>query len=546
MDRPSTPPPQSASKKRRTAVAAGMLAGVDPSIDSHELLGSPSRSSPRAFTSSGTKRKRTTSSSSSTSPSTSSAHAPDLSILSPAAKRAVALASPSSRSPSRMGPASMLAATTMPGSPTPSISISTPASSARRSVASSCQGGAVRSSGGSSNSMSSTTSSSARSSWDLLSELSTPATSVASSSPISSSQDSLTRLAGKAAVSSCQLGLPFPSATISAPSSSFSTTGLTPKSNARIAAAAIAPSINSSGGSTRSSTSISSTSTAGRALSLRERIQAKEQARLQELEGMTRRHGALFARAAGRSIPAGLERKTAAAVGLGISDPDADALAGPPALPSPSQPSSKRGTKRPRDSSKAATAGQYQAPALSATRRQTAALMDVLKRKSLVSRLPEIADSLYMLFTHAAAAQGMSMPSSSASGSSSSGTAADKDGSRSAAGGEGAASAAIPAITATPRVPVLPLSEVLTSLTRSSRTILSRVELREALGLLIEFVPGFLEIRKVGQGGAEWATLGFGRGAVSAAGSSSGAGHGAGHPQPLGLKEVRERLKALV
>ncbi|KAE8236016.1 hypothetical protein A4X13_0g9293, partial [Tilletia indica] len=52
----------------------------------------------------------------------------------------------------------------------------------------------------------------------------------------------------------------------------------------------------------------------------------------------------------------------------------------------------------------------------SATRRQTAVLMDVLKRKSLISRLPEMADSLYMLFAQAAVAQGMApTPRSSSS-----------------------------------------------------------------------------------------------------------------------------------
>ncbi|KAL9937686.1 hypothetical protein V8E36_003231 [Tilletia maclaganii] len=155
--------------------------------------------------------------------------------------------------------------------------------------------------------------------------------------------------------------------------------------------------------------------------------------------------------------------------------------------------------------------------------------MDVLKRKSLVSRLPEIADSLYMLFTQAAAARGMSMPKPSSAAQPASSSLSNSS-----------SSLAIPSITAIPRVPVLPLSEVLTSLTHSSRTILSRAELREALNLLIDFVPGFLEIRKVGQGGAEWATLGFGRGGGGGTGGAGGASSG------MGLKEVRERLKALV
>ncbi|KAE8237031.1 hypothetical protein A4X13_0g8942 [Tilletia indica] len=164
--------------------------------------------------------------------------------------------------------------------------------------------------------------------------------------------------------------------------------------------------------------------------------------------------------------------------------------------------------------------------------------MDVLKRKSLISRLPEIADSLYMLFTQAAVAQGMApTPRSSSSKSTT------------ASGEVAESSSTIPAMTATPRVPVLPLSEVLTSLTRSSRTILSRVELREALDLLIEFVPGFLEIRKVGQGGAEWATLVFGRGGAGAGvaqGAEGASSETAPVSQPLGLKEVRERLRLLV
>ncbi|KAE8228907.1 hypothetical protein CF326_g6140 [Tilletia indica] len=297
--------------------------------------------------------------------------------------------------------------------------------------------------------------------------------------------------------------------------------------------------------STGSSSSTASGSTATRALSLRERIEAKEQARLKELEGLTRRHSTLFARAAGRSTT----EPVPPAVRLGLADPDEAALLGPPKLPasslgSTSSPynagsrSTTKSTKRTLSSSPRMKTSSNRAG--SATRRQTAVLMDVLKRKSLISRLPEIADSLYMLFTQAAVAQGMApTPRSSSSKS----TTASREVAES--------SSTIPAMTATPRVPVLPLSEVLTSLTRSSRTILSRVELREALDLLIEFVPGFLEIRKVGQGGAEWATLVFGRGSTGvgagvAMGADGASSETAPVSQPLGLKEVRERLRLLV
>ncbi|KAE8265422.1 hypothetical protein A4X09_0g6649 [Tilletia walkeri] len=296
-------------------------------------------------------------------------------------------------------------------------------------------------------------------------------------------------------------------------------------------------------GSSSSSSSTALGSTATRALSLRERIEAKEQARLKELEGLTRRHSTLFARAAGRSTT----EPVPPAVRLGLADPDEAALLGPPKLPasslgSTSSPynagsrSTTKSTKRTLSSSPRMKTSSNRAG--SATRRQTAVLMDVLKRKSLISRLPEIADSLYMLFTQAAVAQGMAPTprSSSSKSTTTSGEVAES-------------SSSIPAMTATPRVPVLPLSEVLTSLTRSSRTILSRVELREALDLLIEFVPGFLEIRKVGQGGAEWATLVFGRGGAGAGvatGVEGASSETASVSQPLGLKEVRERLRLLV
>ncbi|CAD6893122.1 unnamed protein product [Tilletia controversa] len=300
-----------------------------------------------------------------------------------------------------------------------------------------------------------------------------------------------------------------------------------------------------------SHSSCTSTSTSNRALSLRERIEAKEQARLKELQGLTKRHNTLFARAAGRSTT----EPVPPAVRLGLIDPDEAALLGPPKLSASSLASSSSHANNSRSTTALTKSKLSSSPRLktsssssrrepSATKRQTAILMDVLKRKSLISRLPEIADSLYMLFTQAAAAQGM--------GSTTARTSPSKAYTPQASGeltdASSSSSTLIRSMTATPRVPVLPLSEVLTSLTRSSRTILSRVELRDSLDLLIEFVPGFLEIRKVGQGGAEWATLVFGRREGGGAGVavSPASSEGTADIQPLGLKEVRERLQTFL
>ncbi|KAK0544133.1 hypothetical protein OC846_005610 [Tilletia horrida] len=466
MIRPSTPPPTPAPKRQRTAVdsTSAAAAAFDDPVDPKELLGSPASSSRSR---SSTKRPRsahsTSSSASTASPrrrgsSSNPPSSPDLSILDPSTKRAVALASPSSRSP-HQSPSSVLS---FPSSPT-----ATPASRVRHNKNSSTLDSIGSSRSGSSSGRSTLAPSSASSSRTL---------------------------------------------------------------------------VNVSGGSSKSSSSTSTTSsisnTVGRALSLRERIEAKEQTRLKELEGLTKRHNSLFARAAaGRDDASAAGKSTSEpSLGLGITDPDAAVLAGPPPSKS-SLSSSTRRTNKTQTSSKVLPSRT--GSTLGATRHQTAVLMDVLKRKSLLSRLPEIADSLYMLFTHAAAAQGATLssrgphlgqtePSPSLSSSSSSSTSSESLSQR-ASDQQDQEKNGISAITATPRVPVLPLSEVLTSLTRSSRTILSRVELREALSMLVEFVPGFLEIRTVGQGGAEWATLGFGRGS-----------------QPLGLKEVREKLKTLV
>lgn len=114
---------------------------------------------------------------------------------------------------------------------------------------------------------------------------------------------------------------------------------------------------------------------------------------------------------------------------------------------------------------------------------ELAGIMSSFKRRSTLSRLPDVAEALYLLFTSS------STPSS---------------------------------LPTRRRVPVLPLADVLSSIGKSAKVALSRAEAREALELLRELAPGFVEIRKVGNG--EWATLKTGEMAV-------------------GLKEVRERIR---
>jgi hypothetical protein len=68
----------------------------------------------------------------------------------------------------------------------------------------------------------------------------------------------------------------------------------------------------------------------------------------------------------------------------------------------------------------------------------------------------------------------------------------------------------------------LPLSTVLTSLSKSSRVTLSTAEARGCIDLLAQVCPGFLDVRTVG--GREWVKMG-----------ESG---------EVGLGEVRRRVKA--
>lgn len=127
----------------------------------------------------------------------------------------------------------------------------------------------------------------------------------------------------------------------------------------------------------------------------------------------------------------------------------------------------------------------------------SSSMMTNVKRRATLSRLPELASALYMLYT--------------ASSSSTSTT----------SGHHGDTSA--PSST---RLPVLPLPTVIATLSKSSRVSLSPHEARMALDLLNELVPGTVELRPIG--GTEWASLNL------SAGGASGGG---------ALAEVRRRVR---
>lgn len=96
--------------------------------------------------------------------------------------------------------------------------------------------------------------------------------------------------------------------------------------------------------------------------------------------------------------------------------------------------------------------------------------MSSFKRRSTLSRLNDVASNLYLLFT--ASSSSSSSPTTLRSAS---------------------------------RFPVLPLPDVLSSISKSSKVALSTGEARVALDLLREVAPGFVELRIVG--GKEWARL---------------------------------------
>lgn len=99
-------------------------------------------------------------------------------------------------------------------------------------------------------------------------------------------------------------------------------------------------------------------------------------------------------------------------------------------------------------------------------------LMKGYKRRSILSRLSDVADAIYMLFT-------TNLSTSSP-------------------------------ISNTRRYsPTISISEILNTITKSSKVSLSRVEAKEALDLLCEISPGFLELIQVGD--REWAKLGEGK-----------------------------------
>lgn len=112
------------------------------------------------------------------------------------------------------------------------------------------------------------------------------------------------------------------------------------------------------------------------------------------------------------------------------------------------------------------------------------AVMTSFKRRSMLSRLNDVASNLYLLFTTS------------------------------------------PMLTAarTNRLPVLPMSEVLASVAKSSKVALSAREARLALDLLQDICPGFLEVQNVA--GKEWVRL------------HTGASGG------VGLADVRHKVKA--
>lgn len=120
----------------------------------------------------------------------------------------------------------------------------------------------------------------------------------------------------------------------------------------------------------------------------------------------------------------------------------------------------------------------------------TSDLMASFKRRATLSRLNDVATSLHMLFV----------------------TSSETASPLSPGNGNGPMR----------RSPILPLSTVLTSLSKSSRVTLSTAEARGCIDLLAQVCPGFLDVRTVG--GREWVKMG-----------ESG---------EVGLGEVRRRVKA--
>lgn len=120
----------------------------------------------------------------------------------------------------------------------------------------------------------------------------------------------------------------------------------------------------------------------------------------------------------------------------------------------------------------------------------TSDMMASFKRRATLSRLNDVATSLHMLFV----------------------TSSETASPLSPGNGSGPLR----------RSPILPLSTVLTSLSKSSRVTLSTAEARGCIDLLAQVCPGFLDVRTVG--GREWVKMG-----------ESG---------EVGLGEVRRRVKA--
>ncbi|UZJ51046.1 hypothetical protein CBS101457_000366 [Exobasidium rhododendri] len=95
-------------------------------------------------------------------------------------------------------------------------------------------------------------------------------------------------------------------------------------------------------------------------------------------------------------------------------------------------------------------------------------VMANLKRRSTLSRLQDVAESLYMLFSSKATEEA--------------GTSDTK------------------------RYPHLPINEVAKSICKSSKVAMSEVEARHSFGILRDLAPGFIEINKVGA--REWVRMG--------------------------------------
>lgn len=104
------------------------------------------------------------------------------------------------------------------------------------------------------------------------------------------------------------------------------------------------------------------------------------------------------------------------------------------------------------------------------------AMMDNLKRRSALSRLQDIAESMYMLFSSKATAAAATQQEANNSGTSK-------------------------------RYPLLPINEVAKSICTSSKVSMSELEARQSMRLLQELAPGFVEINKVGA--REWVRVGM-------------------------------------